>query len=93
MRVFVVRLRWWYVFVLLLLAFVSLVPQVRDPLILSVTSRGRLVPIYDVKTTQKRVAISFDATWGTELTDEILAILDSHGVKTTFFLAGYWVDK
>lgn len=28
-----------------------------------------------------------------DLTDEILTILDEHGLKTTFFLAGYWVDK
>lgn len=42
---------------------------------------------------EKKLAISFDATWGTELTDELLAILDEHGITTTFFLAGYWVDK
>ena len=93
MRVFVIRIKWWYVFMLLVLGFVSLVPQVREPLIVSVTSRGRLVPIYSVKTSANRVAISFDATWGTELTDEILDILDSHGITTTFFLAGYWVEK
>lgn len=93
MRVFVVRVKWWYVFAVLLLAFVSLVPQVREPLIVAVTARGRLVPIYKVKTSANRVAISFDATWGTELTDEILDILKSHGITTTFFLAGYWVDK
>ncbi len=93
MRVYVVRVRWWYVFVLLVLAFVSLVPQVREPLIVTVTSRGRLVPIYQVKTDAKQLAISFDATWGTELTDEILDILADHGILTTFFLAGYWVDK
>jgi polysaccharide deacetylase family sporulation protein PdaB len=51
------------------------------------------VPIYSVQTEQKQVAISFDATWGTELTDEILEILDTHSITTTFFLAGYWVDK
>lgn len=93
MRVFVVRVKWWYVFLVLLLAFVVLVPQVREPLIVTVTSRGRLVPIYSVKTPAKKVAISFDATWGTDLTDEILDILASHGIATTFFLAGYWVDK
>ncbi len=78
---------------LLVLAFVSLVPQLRGPLIVSVTSRGRLVPIYSVKTSAKQLAISFDATWGTELTDEILDVLASHDISTTFFLAGYWVDK
>ena len=93
MRVFVVKVKWWYVLVILVLAFISVVPRVRTPLLMAVTSRGRLVPIYDVGTTEKKVAISFDATWGTELTDEILEILDSHQIATTFFLAGYWVDK
>ncbi len=93
MRVFVVRVKWWYVCLVLVLAFVALIPQVRDSLIITVTSRGRLVPIYSVNTSTKQIAISFDATWGTELTDEILDILRNHGIKTTFFLAGYWVDK
>lgn len=93
MRVYVLQVKRWYLLALFVLLFVSLVPQVRDPLIVSVMSRGRLVPIYDVKTTMKQVAISFDATWGTELTDEILTILDTYGITTTFFLAGYWVDK
>lgn len=93
MRVFVVRVNRWYVFLILALAFMALVPQVREPLIMTVTSRGRLVPIYSVKTPKKQLAISFDATWGIELTDEILNILKSNGIVTTFFLAGYWVDK
>lgn len=93
MRVFVLKVKWWYLWVVLVVAFLSLLPQVRTPLIMSVTSRGRLIPIYDVKTDVKEVAISFDATWGTELTDEILEILQEHNVITTFFLAGYWVDK
>ncbi|HHT42507.1 MAG TPA: polysaccharide deacetylase family protein [Firmicutes bacterium] len=93
MRVYVLKVKWWYLFLILLLAFLSIVPQVRTPLIMSVLSRGRLVPIYDVKTAEKKLAISFDATWGTDLTDEILGILAEHDIKTTFFLAGYWVDK
>lgn len=93
MRVFVLKVRWWYVILILLLAIVGVVPQLRTPLIVSVTSRGRLVPIYDVRKVSKQVAISFDATWGTELTDEILQILKTHNLTTTFFLAGYWVDK
>lgn len=93
MRVLVFKVKWWYVFVLLVLGFISLVPQARTPLIMSVTSRGRLIPIYDVNTPDKQLAISFDATWGTELTDDILATLESHNLRTTFFLAGYWIDK
>ncbi len=93
MRVFVFKVKWLYVFLTLLLAFLALLPQVRTPIVISVMTRGRLVPIYKVGTNQKQVAISFDATWGTEYTDEILEILKQHNVRTTFFLAGYWVDK
>lgn len=53
----------------------------------------RRVPIYKVARDDAKVSISLDATWGVELTDEILDILDEHNVKTTFFLAGYWVEK
>ena len=54
---------------------------------------SRPLPVYNVSTEEKKVAISFDAAWGEEKTDEILKILEDHNVKTTFFLVGYWVDK
>lgn len=53
----------------------------------------RLVPIYKVERDEKWVSISFDATWGVDHTDRLLDTLDRYGVKTTFFLAGYWVEK
>lgn len=53
----------------------------------------REIPIYYVDTQEKKVAISFDAAWGNEQTDQLLNILDEHNVKTTFFLVGEWVDK
>ena len=54
---------------------------------------SRPLPVYNVETEEKKVAISFDAAWGEEKTDEILKILKDHDVHTTFFLVGYWVDK
>ncbi len=51
------------------------------------------LPIYCVNTDEKKVAISFDAAWGADDTDEILTILKNNDVKATFFLCGYWVDK
>lgn len=54
---------------------------------------ARLVPIYKVDVAERRVALSFDATWGTSRTDRLLEILRRHGVKTTFFLAGNWVER
>ncbi|HHY98240.1 MAG TPA: polysaccharide deacetylase family protein [Firmicutes bacterium] len=57
------------------------------------TMSERLVPIYSVARDDKKVSLSFDAMWGTDYTDKILAILRKHGIKTTFFLGGYWLEK
>lgn len=53
----------------------------------------RMIPIYCVDTEEKKVAISFDAAWGSDKTEELLKILKEHNVKTTFFLVAFWVDK
>ena len=51
------------------------------------------IPIYRVQSDKKEVAISFDAAWGNEETEQLLDILVEHDVKATFFLVGDWVDK
>lgn len=50
------------------------------------------LPIYCVNTDEKKVAISFDAAWGADDTEDLLRILRENDVKATFFLCGYWVD-
>ena len=35
----------------------------------------RKIPIYNVQTEEKRVAISFDAAWGADKTEKIMEIL------------------
>ena len=52
----------------------------------------RKVPIYNVETEEKQVAISFDAAWGADKTQGILDILKEFDVTATFFLVGFWVD-
>jgi polysaccharide deacetylase family sporulation protein PdaB len=59
----------------------------------SVASSARKVPIYCVDTTEKKIAISFDAAWGNEDTQQLIDILQKYNVKTTFFVVGQWVDK
>lgn len=59
----------------------------------SVFGNKKELPIYYVDTDEKKVAISFDAAWGTEHTDNILDTLDKYDVKTTFFLVDFWVNK
>ena len=53
----------------------------------------RQLPIYCVQRDQKLVAISFDAAWGNEDTEELIEILGNYKVKATFFVVGEWVDK
>jgi peptidoglycan-N-acetylglucosamine deacetylase len=53
----------------------------------------RLIPIYCVKTTEKKIALSFDAAWGNEETQTLINILNKYNVKTTFFVVGAWVDR
>ena len=51
------------------------------------------LPIYAVETSEKKVAISFDAAWGADKTQEIINILKEYNATATFFLVGFWVDK
>ena len=54
---------------------------------------GRELPIYCVETEEKKVALSFDAAWGNEDTQEILSILKEHDIHVTFFMTGGWVES
>lgn len=56
-------------------------------------AQDRKLPIYCVDSSEKKIAISFDAAWGNEQTEELIQILDRYQVKTTFFVVGEWVDK
>ena len=54
---------------------------------------SRLLPIYCVETDKKQVAISFDAAWGNDDTEQLIEILKEYKVPATFFVVGAWVDK
>lgn len=59
----------------------------------AVINQDRKLPIYNVQTSEKKIAISFDAAWGDESTMDILNTLDEYDVKTTFFLVKFWAEK
>ena len=66
----------------------------QNPHVVLVTSaNARLLPIYAVDAPDKKIAISFDATWGAEETPKILATLKKYNIKTTFFLVNIWLKK
>lgn len=62
---------------------------------ISVTTAAqkRLIPIYNVETDKKEVAITFDVAWGADDTDAIISIFKKYNAKATFFVLGEWVDK
>lgn len=51
------------------------------------------LPIYNVQTDKKQVALSFDAAWGNEDTSKILDILKKYDIHSTFFMTGKWAEK
>lgn len=66
---------------------------VSSPAIVGASASERILPVYSVERTDKTVAISFDAGWGNEDTEQLLDILAAHGVRATFFVVGDWADK
>ncbi len=70
-------------------------------MLVSITSTGsiyfgyayRLVPIYSVETSEKKVALTFDAAWGSDKTLSIVNTLKEANLKATFFLVGFWIES
>lgn len=75
------------------LALVASVKYVASYVNVSSNVNGRELPIYSVETDEKKVALSFDAAWGNEDTQEILDILKKHDIHVTFFMTGGWVES
>lgn len=78
---------------MLLLSFVVGVMVVIAGSVNIFADNNRLLPIYCVETDKKQVAISFDAAWGNDDTDDLIRILGEYNVPATFFVVGAWVDK
>lgn len=53
----------------------------------------KIIPIYCVDTQEKKIALTFDAAWGADDTDEIIDILGQYNAKATFFVVGDWARK
>lgn len=78
---------------LLLAAFVIIILASGNTQSASVAAVERKIPIYSTQREDKKIALSFDAAWGNEDTQQLIDILAAKGVKATFFLVGEWVDK
>ena len=56
-------------------------------------TNGKLLPIYQVETSQNKVALTMNCAWNADDIDQILKILADNQVKITFFMVGDWIDK
>lgn len=60
---------------------------------ITVASSTRKLPVYSVDTSEKKIAVTFDAAWTNQDTDELIEILAKHNAKATFFIVGDWAEK
>ena len=78
---------------LIILAIMMLSNMLIEKTITTMSTSKKSLPIYCVDTVESKVAISFDAAWGNDDTDDLLKILDEYNIKATFFLVSMWVEK
>ncbi len=95
MKIFLFRKQTILVCVLsfMLVAAAICAGAVNNDLAVNNTFQGKELPIYRVSRSDNLMAISFDAAWGNEDTEEIIEILEKYKVKATFFVVGEWADK
>ena len=60
---------------------------------ISSASTLKKIPIYSVQTDESKIAITFDAAWTNQDTQELIKILKKHNAKATFFVVGDWAEK
>ncbi|NLU50671.1 MAG: polysaccharide deacetylase family sporulation protein PdaB [Syntrophomonadaceae bacterium] len=53
----------------------------------------KLKPIYEVPTSKKVLALTFDISWGNQTPMPVIEILQQEKIKCTFFLSGPWVKQ
>lgn len=59
----------------------------------SSTATTKQLPIYNVKTEEKKIAFTMNCAWNADDIDSILETLAKNNVHITFFLVGDWIDK
>jgi polysaccharide deacetylase family sporulation protein PdaB len=72
---------------------VILICIVSSPAIVGASATTRQLPIYSVARDDKAAALTFDAAWGNEDTQQLIDILAKYDVTATFFVTGGWVSK
>ena len=91
-KIFILRRRLLTVLGCLLIAAVMFW-LVNHPDVVGAAATERQLPIYSVARTEQLAALTFDAAWGNEDTEQLIEILGEYNVTATFFVVGDWVEK
>lgn len=59
---------------------------------ISASAGEAMLPVYRVERSDQLLSLTFDAAWGNEDIREILAILEKHQIRATFFVTGDWAS-
>ena len=86
MKILSVKLKSVIITMLVILAVVFGIFLTAHTLSDAVSGEARMIPIYNVDTADKKVAITFNCAVGNSDIDSILATLDEYNVKATLFL-------
>lgn len=89
MRYFIITKR----HLMLLIAFTLALTTAVIGSAVTFAQNDRKLPIYCVDCEEKKIAISFDAAWGNDDTQQLIDTLKEYDVPATFFVVGAWVDK
>lgn len=80
------------IFILFLMAIVF-GRNIEEQTVLTSAKTEKTLPIYNVKTDEKKVALTINCAWNADDIDIILETLNKHNVKVTFFMVGDWIEK
>ena len=94
MKYFIVTKRSLFVSALVFLTAITVAAAFKGERTVRVNaSQKRFIPIYCVQTDEKKLAITFDAAWGADDTEQLIEILNKYNAKATFFVVGTWAEK
>lgn len=79
--------------VTLLFCFVANIQTKNENTVETSSNTQKLLPIYKVKTKEKKVALTMNCAWNADDIDKILDVLKQNNVRITFFMVGDWIDK
>ena len=60
---------------------------------ITTSATTRQLPIYNVITDEKKVALTMNCAWNADDIDSILSTLEKNNIKITFFIVGDWAGK